>query len=100
MPSGTPFSTLHATTQSMQPTHLRVSMTMAKRDMGLLLRLEGHEVDVHAGPTHERVDLVAGDELRIAGTPAERAAQHLRGVAEAVHHVDAVGADRLGRAHA
>ena len=32
-PSGTSFSVLQATTQSMQPTHLRVSMTMPKRAM-------------------------------------------------------------------
>ena len=31
-PSGTSFSVWQATTQSMQPTHLRVSMTIAKRD--------------------------------------------------------------------
>ena len=32
-PSGTSFSVLQATTQSMQPTHLRVSITMPKRAM-------------------------------------------------------------------
>ena len=31
-PSGTSFSVWQATTQSMQPTHLRVSMTIPKRD--------------------------------------------------------------------
>src|SRR5512136_3173997 len=30
-PSGTSFSVLHTTTQSMHPTHLRVSITMPKR---------------------------------------------------------------------
>ena len=32
-PSGTSFSVLHATTQSMQPTHCRVSITMPRRAM-------------------------------------------------------------------
>src|SRR3990170_2665722 len=34
-PSGTLFSVLHATTQSMQPTHLTVSMTIPNRAMAM-----------------------------------------------------------------
>src|SRR5512143_3099975 len=44
-PSGTPFSVLQATTQSMQPTQRTVSMTMPNLAMRHL-RLDRDEVDV------------------------------------------------------
>src|SRR5512143_1840746 len=57
-PSGTPFSVLQATTQSMQPTHRTVSMAMPNLAMADL-RLDGHEVDVHSRAAHQRVDHIA-----------------------------------------
>src|SRR6266511_2462015 len=42
-PSGTSFSVLQATTQSMQPTHLRVSMTIPKRGISGFLD-QGNEI--------------------------------------------------------
>src|SRR5512147_2911041 len=102
-PSGTSFSVLHATTQSMHPTHLRVSMAIPYREplgcspaIGLRLRLDRYEVHVHAGAAHQRVDLVARDELRIARALAERTLQRPRRVPEAVHHKNAVGPDPFG----
>ena len=74
-PSGTWFSVLQATTQSMQPTQRRVSMTMPKRAIVRPPRSMGDEVDVHAGAAHQRVGRVARDELRVA-----RALARARGV--------------------
>src|SRR5512139_2425073 len=61
-PWGTSFSVWQATTQSMHPTHFRVSMTIPKRGMSRLLH-ESDEVPVDARPAHKRVDLVARVEL-------------------------------------
>src|SRR3989304_4970051 len=99
-PSGTWFSVLHATTQSMQPTPRTVSMTMPNLATGHLRRFDGDEVHVHAGAAHERIGRIPRHQLRVARPLLEGVLQPLGGVSEAVHHVHAVGANALRGFHA
>src|SRR5574340_792858 len=98
MSSGVWFSVLQATTQSWQPTHRRVSITIPSRAMASGLPLERHEGDVHARAAHQRIGDVPRDETGVARSAAEGPAQHLRSVAEPVDHVDTVAANGLGGA--
>ena len=52
------FSVLQATTQALQPTQRRVSMTIPQPRMAQASLSSVDEVDAHAGAAHERVGLV------------------------------------------
>src|SRR6266542_2619442 len=85
----------------MQPTHLRVSMTIPKRGISFISRLldERDEVAVDAGAAHQRIRHVLGGELRGARALQVRALLLRRRVAEAVHEIDTVRTDALCRLH-
>src|SRR5512143_4089982 len=87
---------MQATTQSMQPTHWRVSITMPKRAISGLLH-ERDEVAVQARAAHQRIGLVLRQQLRRARPGEMRAAHRLRRVPEPVHQVYGIGANPLRR---
>src|SRR6266511_1043923 len=80
----------------MQPTHLRVSITMPKRAISRLLH-ERHDVAVQARAAHQRIGLVLRQQLRGARAGEVRSPHPLSRVAESVDHVNGVRANALRR---
>src|SRR3989338_2366064 len=94
-PGGTLFSILQATTQSWQPMHCRVSITIPRRAMTVSLRefFQRYVIGVDARAPHQGIYLPPGAELRRARAFPVGALPCLRFAAEAVHQVHALGPD-------